>query len=218
MNITRFVTLFVVALAACSPGEQTASASESAQSPDTTIKPLERTPLTAADLEGLEPVDVSIEVPWTRNTVIRSATPQAARSLVQSVVVSSHEGFDRAVFTLSSDAAFPGYDIEMVEPRTAITCGEVEEGDSTVVEHAPAVEGRRFLVLRLTPARTRADGRTTVPTGAEVYALPRILEAGVTCAENDIVTWIAGLAGLADGTEVRVLEMRSPQRLVVDVR
>ena len=166
-------------------------------------------------MEGLEPVDVSVELPWTRNTVNRSATPQAARSLVQSVVVSSHEAFDRAVFTFSSEAAFPGYDIEIVEPETAITCGEVEGGDSTVVEHAPAVEGRRFLVLRFAPARTRADGRAAVATDTDLFELPRIHEAGVTCAEDDAVTWIAGLA---DGTDVRVLEMRSPLRLVVDIR
>ena len=79
----------------------------------------------------------------------------------------------------------------------------------------PEVEGNRFLVLNLHPARTSENGCSTMPVGTETYAQQRVHEAGIACEENDVVTWITGLA---EGTDVRVLEMRGPNRLVVDVR
>jgi hypothetical protein len=228
MNTTRasISLALLLSLAACgSGGDRSADA---APVEDTTIKPLPREPLGEADLVGLEMVNLSVELPWTTNRVERNPGPAAPRSMVESLAVSAHESFDRAVFTFSSDAPFPGYTIELYEPGAAIPCGDIDEteqdvkehaegieGEASEVEYAPELEGNRFLVLRLRPAWVSENGRTTLPIEVEQYGQTRILEAGVTCAQEDVVTWIAGLD---EGSQLRVLEMRSPQRLVLDVR
>jgi len=51
--------------------------------------------------------------------------------------------------------------------------------------------------------------------GTERFELTRLYEGGISCAADNVVTWIVGLS---EGNDVRVLEMRSPQRLVVDIR
>ncbi len=49
----------------------------------------------------------------------------------------------------------------------------------------------------------------------ESYDLERVHEGGISCDADDVVTWIVGLK---KGDNVRVLEMRSPPRLLIDVR
>jgi len=51
--------------------------------------------------------------------------------------------------------------------------------------------------------------------GTERFELTRFYEGGISCDADDVVTWIVGLS---EGSEVRVLEMRTPPRLVVDIR
>jgi hypothetical protein len=51
--------------------------------------------------------------------------------------------------------------------------------------------------------------------GTETYDFARVHEGGISCDADDVVTWIAGLK---EAVSVRVLEMRSPPRLLIDVR
>jgi len=182
------------------------------------IAQVERVPLTEDDLFGLEMSDLDVEIPWTTNVVSRQANPVAPRSMIEAVELSSHEGFDRAQFTFSSDAPAAGYDIRLVDSGSAVTCGSsgsAEDSTVAVAEQIPDLEGTRLLVVLFKPARVEERGRTTLPIGTEMYDHERIQEAGVTCTVDQTVTWVAGLVA---GDELRVLQMRSPQRLVIDVR
>lgn len=224
MTMRHRHVIAVLVLAAACGGETPPSAEGLAQAPDTTIKPVERQPLTEADLVDLDRSELSIEIPWTRNIVDRAPRPAAPRSLVESAVVTTHDGFDRTQFTFSMDAPFPGYRIELVDAGTAVRCGLPDEGhdeegepegEEEEVQHAPELEGARMLVVRIHPGWTSEGRRVTIPTGTETYQLARVQEAGVVCSADDVATWVAGLT---EGTDVRVLEFRDPHRLVVDVR
>ena len=89
----------------------------------------------------------------------------------------------------------------------AVACGD-DEG-------APEIAGSEFVVIRLSPAWTAEGGTTFVPTEVRSHDQAFIRQAGVTCTADQVVTWIAGATS---ASEVRVFEMRNPQRLVVDVR
>ncbi len=214
----------LLALPACG-SEPGASSAQAEQAVDTVIQPLEREALTEADLVGLEIADLSVEMPWTTNAINRNPRPAAPRSMVESVEVTGHEGFDRMTFTFSSDAPAPGYEIRVVPPGVAVQCGEGTEGveadvgedaDARAeVEHTNELTGNQFLVLRLRPAHIIDQGRRTMSIGTETYELTRVYEGGISCDTDDVVTWIVGLR---EHSNVRVLEMRSPRRLVIDVR
>jgi hypothetical protein len=145
--------------------------------------------------------------------------------LIESVEIAGYDGFDRTTFTFSSDAPAPGYQIRIVPPGLGVRCGETAEGaeadagegevESPEAEHTPELAGNQFLVLRLRPAWIVDQGRRTMSIGTERFELTRLYEGGVSCAADDVVTWIVGLS---EGSNVRVLELRSPPRLVVDIR
>lgn len=213
----------LLALPACESDPE-ASTAQVEQAVDTTIRPLEREPLTEADLVGLEMAELGLEVPWTSNTINRTPAPTAPRSLIESVEIAGYDGFDRMTFTFSSDAPAAGYQIRIVPPGLGVRCGETTEGvepgaedtgESPEAEHTPELAGNQFLVLRLRPARIVDQGRRTMSIGTERFELTRLYEGGVSCDADDVVTWIVGLS---EGSNVRVLEMRSPPRLVVDIR
>lgn len=167
--------------------------------------------------------NLSVELPWTTNLINRSPNPVAPRSMVESVEVTAHEGFDRMTFTFSSDAPAPSYEIRLVPPGLAVRCGEGTdaEGDpqdeeaQQAAEHTPELAGNQFLVLRLRPAHIIDQGRRTMSIETESYDLARVHEGGISCDADDVVTWIVGLK---KGDTVRVLEMRSPPRLLIDIR
>jgi len=216
MTERRACVLFLLlALPACGSNPD-ASTAQAEQAVDTTIKPLEREPLTEADFVDLEMADLSLEVPWTRNAVNRTPAPTAPRSVIESVEVAGYDGFDRLTFTFSSDAPAPGYQIRVVPSGLAVRCGEATDStEAADGEYAPDVSGNQFLVVRLRPARIIDQGRRTMSIGTERFELTRFYEGGVSCDADDIVTWIVGLS---EGSNVRLLQLRSPPRLVVDVR
>ena len=166
-----------------------------------------REPLTEDDLMGVSLADLSIEIPWTVNVINRDPSPIAPRSFVDALEVSGHEGFDRVLFQLSSDAPFAGYNVRIVEGGSVQLCGEEEQ--------PVGAEGDRVLVVALTPARAREEGRTGPPLGMRDYGHTRFQEGGIICENQTQVTWMSTLGEIE---QVRVLEFRSPQRLVVDVR
>ena len=160
--------------------------------------------------KGKNEVDLPVEpveIPWTVNVISRAPSPTAPRSFVDALEVSGHDGFDRVLFRLSSDAPFAGYDVRIVEGGSVQLCGEEEQN--------VGAEGDRVLVVALTPARAREEGRTGPPLGMSDYGYTRFLEGGIICENQTQVTWVSTLG---ESEQVRALEFRSPQRLLVDVR
>jgi len=195
-------------LSACGGGDTSAASDAEAIPIDSAIVTNPpREPLTEADLDGMSLANLSVELPWTRNLVSRDPGPTAPRSFVESVEVSGHESFDRVLFQLSSDAPFAGYGVRIVEGGSTQTCGDEDQ--------VLGAEGDRLLLVGLAPARAREEGRTGPRLGTSEYGHARFREGGIICENAQTVIW---MSTLGEGEQVRVLEFRNPQRLVVDLR
>ncbi len=194
------ILLAALSLAACGGGDAD-DAEPRVAIQDTTAPPIERRPLDETDRTGLEPMNLVMELPWTENQVSRDPTPAAATATLTDVEVLSTEAFDRVIFSFSRDAAYPGYQARIVEDPSALACGG---------EEPPVAEGP-VLAVTLTPV---APG-SGVETGVRTFGQSLFQEGGMACRQDDGVTWVARLD---EGAQVRVLELRDPRRLVVDLR
>jgi hypothetical protein len=123
---------------------------------------------------------------------------------LRSVRVARNEGFDRVVFEFDG-AQVPGYQIEYVD-KPIIKCGS---GDPT------EVAGQSWLQVHLTPAQAHEGGQATITERERKAGLPVIQELELTCDFEGDVTWVLGNA---HPNKFRVMELREPTRLVVDVQ
>ncbi|WNG33035.1 hypothetical protein F0U60_04940 [Archangium minus] len=115
-----------------------------------------------------------------------------------------NEGFDRVVFQFEGDQV-PGYHLEYID-KPVIKCGS---GDPT------DVAGQGWLQVRITPAQAHADGKVTVASRERKPKLPVLEELELTCDFEGEVTWVLGVK---HPNKYRVMELREPTRLVVDVQ
>jgi len=196
-----------LAFAACTGDAAPSGGGAAAMAADTNIKPLVREPLTEADLEGIAMADLSVELPWTANRVSRDPEPAAGPAWLQSVETSGTTGFDRVTFTFAQLTAFPGYEIDIVEAGADIPCGE--EGNPL------SLQGDRALVIRVIPANAHDANGVRVRVRTRSISQDRFADGGLVCDDNNNVVWAAGLNS---GDKLRVLELRNPKRLVVDIR
>ncbi|HSW28840.1 MAG TPA: hypothetical protein VLH75_05005 [Longimicrobiales bacterium] len=194
--------LVAVALAACGGSREADTASMPV---DTLIKPMEREPLTEADLAGFTLAELVLELPWTTNQVGRAAAGGAPASSIRGAEVGGHEGFDRVVFLLDDDEPVPGYDIAIAAAGASLPCGE----------GGYELTAARSLVVSFRPARLAPDDVTGSPAGIRSTGASRMARAGVACDTGDAVVWVAELP---QGDQMRVLELRDPSRIAVDVR
>lgn len=197
----------MLALAACAGDGAPSADGDASMAVDSTIRPVERQPLTEADLMGVAMADLSLELPWTQNRVSRDPAPSQGPGWVESVEALGGEGFARVLFTFADIAFFPGYEVDFVDAGANVACGE--EGK------ALSFSGDRAVVIRLKPANAHDLERVRVPVRTGSLARDQFTEGGLVCDLNDNVVWAAGLNS---GDQVRVLEFRNPKRLAVDIR
>jgi hypothetical protein len=141
---------------------------------------------------------------WTSGS--RTADRGGEPSLATAVRVGRNPDFDRVVFEFGTGAA-PGYHVEYVD-RPVRQCGS---------GHAVDVEGDAWLEIRLTPARAHdSAGNPTVMHQSSLHPeMPVVREIRLTCDFEGHVTWVLGLA---HPNRYRVITLRNPSRIVVDVR
>lgn len=197
------IVLSVALLSACGGSEPSEAGSEMAQ--DTFIKPIERQPLTEADMVGFDLTHLALELPWTRNSISRDAAVGAPPVAISTVEVVGHEGFDRVTFATDGPVPDAGYEIRLAAAGDTVACGPES--------HAMAAE--RTLVVAFAPATVGAGEGARVPSGVRDAGAPRMARAGLLCDVDGVVIWVAELAS---GDQMRVLELREPGRIVVDVR
>lgn len=195
----------VLALAAACGGEGSRPEAATDLPQDTFIRPVEREPLTEADLAGMSMSELAVELPWTRNIMGRDPVPGAQPAHVLGAQVAAHERFDRVVFLLDDTLPPPGYQIYLAEAGASLACGGRTE----------ELKAPRTLVVTFTSARTGTGGESSLPLRVSSTSAPRIPRAGVVCDEGGTVAWIAELA---QADQLRVLELRGPSRIAVDVR
>jgi len=117
-----------------------------------------------------------------------------------------NDGFDRIVFEFEDE--LPGYDLSYVD-QPVRECGSGE---------VVPIEGDGWLRVRFEPARAHEfvgeEARVTVSDRSRRLDLPVATEAHVTCDYEAVLEWVVGVRS---PNHYRVLELREPARLVVDI-
>jgi len=183
--------VFLGLLTACGPSDQGAGAPEEGVTAETTV-------LAGDDLAGLEEDNVVFNLQWVSGPVNREPTPGGAPSQLELLTTVPAEGFDRVVFAFS-EGAFPGYEI-----------GWAEDGARDCAGESVDIAGDRHLRVRLR--------MLTAPAGvgeALQVTHPNLQAVALTCRDGAELEWHLGFR---DSAQVRVVEMRAPSRLVVDVQ
>ncbi len=140
---------------------------------------------------------------WATHAVAATRAAAGVATLRQ-VRFARHEDFDRVVFEF--DGALPGYRVAYGSAPAA-ACGS---------GRPVAVAGAAHLETTFTGARAHDDaGRSTVDARSAAPGLPNLRAAALTCDFEGHVAWTFGFAGRAP---FRVLELRAPPRIVLDVR
>lgn len=143
------------------------------------------------------------EPQWTAG-VVKQKREGLAPVTLRAVREARNEGFDRVVFEFAGTQV-PGYQLEYVD-KPIIKCGS---GDPT------EVAGQSWLQVRLTPAQAHESGQVTITERERKASLPVIQELELTCDFEGEVVWVLGNAR---PNKYRVMELREPTRLVVDVQ
>jgi hypothetical protein len=157
--------------------------------------------LDSADFAGIEAANVTFNLHWTQGAVNRDPERLAPPvNEVQEVTTLEGEDYDRVIFHLG-EGSIPGYSLTWVE-EPAVHC---ESGE------AIQIAGERRLLLRLTAA-------TALPSalGPQDPRYENLQAFASTCVrEGGALEW---QLGVREQAQVRVIEVRNPRRLVVDVR
>jgi hypothetical protein len=125
--------------------------------------------------------------------------------ILEDVRLGQHAGYDRIVFEFRQDE-MPGYHIEYVDKPT-YSCGSGE---------AVWLAGDGWLRVRFDATQAHDDqGRSTVAYRGRVVDLPIVKEIQNTCDFEGEVTWVLGVSS---PNHYRVLELKHPTRLVVDIK
>jgi hypothetical protein len=141
---------------------------------------------------------------WTAGETVRPR-PGSYPARQVGLRAARHDGFERVVFEFE-EGRLPGYHIEYVD-RPIRQCGS---GD------AVAVAGDGWLEVRFEPAYAHTEeGRPTITARSQRPNLPNLKQLELTCDFEAHVTWVLGVGS---PNRYRVLELRDPARLVVDVR
>ncbi|WP_434386180.1 AMIN-like domain-containing (lipo)protein [Melittangium boletus] len=123
---------------------------------------------------------------------------------LREVRAARNEGFDRVVFQFDTEQV-PGYRVEYLD-TPAIHCGSGDE---------VPVAGQARLQVSLQPAQAHENGQSTVTERARKPALPMLAEMKLTCDFEGEVSWVFGVK---EPRSFRVLELKAPARLVVDIQ
>ena len=138
---------------------------------------------------------------------VREAAEARAVATQRDLRAARNEGFDRIVFEFEEH--LPGYEVAYVD-QPVRECGTGE---------VVPIEGDGWLRVRFEPARAHElDGERARATIADrsrrLDALPMATEAHLTCDHEGVLEWVVGVRS---PNRYRVLELREPARLVVDI-
>ncbi|WP_422652963.1 AMIN-like domain-containing (lipo)protein [Archangium sp.] len=195
-----------LAAAGCKKEEPTAPTPPTAQTPDagagaTPAPPPPPAP-TSPGSQAAQPEDPK-NPEWTAGLVNIQRSSQRPVTL-REVRTARNEGFDRLVLQFDGDQV-PGYHIEYID-KPVIKCGS---GDPT------EIAGQGWLQVRVQPAQAHEGAQVTVAERERKPGLPILQELELTCDFEGEVTWVLGVK---HPNKYRVMELKEPTRLVVDVQ
>lgn len=126
-------------------------------------------------------------------------------AILKEIRTAQHENYDRVVFEFE-DAEMPGYHVEYID-KPVRACGS-----GNVVP----LKGDAWLEIRFFPANAHTEkGKPTVENRERAPNHKIIKELKSTCDFEAEVEWVLGVAS---PNKYRVLELKNPTRLAVDIK
>ncbi len=126
-------------------------------------------------------------------------------AVLKEVRTAGHNGYDRVVFEFEG-AEMPGYHVEYID-KPVRQCGSGNPVN---------LKGDGWLEIRFYPANAHTEeGKPTVENRELVPNHKIIKELKSTCDFEADVTWVLGVAS---PNKYRVLELKNPTRLAVDIK
>lgn len=189
-------------LVACSDPRPAPNAGKT-PSPSPT-SPVTATP-TAANVPVDETAEVATDFKGTAGNTEKKNPNATGAALLTDVRSARHSNYDRVVFEFEG-SELPNYRLEYID-RPVRSCGS---GD--VVPFA----GDAWLSVRFSGANAHTDaGEATVKDRVRSPNLPIVKDLKLICDFEAEVEWVMGVSS---PNKYRVLELKSPTRLVVDIR
>lgn len=128
-----------------------------------------------------------------------------ATAVLKEIRAAAHEGYDRVVFEFAG-AEMPSYHVEYID-KPVRACGS-----GNVVP----LRGDGWLKIRFSPAAAHTEeGEPTIKQREQTPNLKIIKEMKSTCDFEAEVEWVLGVAS---PNKYRVLELKNPTRLAVDIK
>ncbi|MBK9153899.1 MAG: hypothetical protein IPM25_06725 [Chloracidobacterium sp.] len=128
-----------------------------------------------------------------------------AVAIMSDVRTARHANYDRMVFEFLGPN-MPTYHIEYID-KPVRSCGS---GDVV------SLAGDGWLEVRFTDAQAHApEGDATIKDRQRSPNLPIVKDLKITCDFEAEVTWVAGVAS---PNRYRVIELKNPTRLAIDIR
>lgn len=196
-------TAAALLLTACGGGDTTTTVTATSTTTVATTAPASTgAPTSTATTGGIDPMDDAS----TRPVHVEATNRRTA--LLTDVRVARHEGYDRVVFTFAD--ALPGYDVRYVGRPVR------QDGSGRAVPLA----GGPVLRVRMENALDADLSKPSAPltyTGPQriTPGTPEIAELARVGGFEGVLTWAVGVR---DRVDFRVATLRSPPRLVLDVR
>lgn len=202
-----FAAVTLLGATACAQGSGDAADIEpdvpSAAGADSSAPTPVDAPADSAAAVAADAVPAEADVRWTSGDT-RVEGVATGTAVLRAVRTARHEAFDRIVYEFES--AVPGYRISYID-RPVRQCGS-----GNVVPF----EGDAWLSMVFEPSDAHTqEGRPTVAERSRRLDLPNVIELKLICDYEAQVEWVAGVHA---PMEYRVLTLREPDRLVVDIR
>ena len=155
--------------------------------------------------EDEKPSDDTAEFAGTVGITDKRNVGIKAPGVMNAVRTARHGNYDRVVFQFAGPE-LPGYHVEYID-KPVHACGS-----GNVVPLA----GDAWLEVRFTDAQAHTpEGQATVADRERAPNLPIIKELKITCDFEGEVTWVLGVSS---PNKYRVLELKNPTRLAVDIK
>ena len=200
MKIALLGLLLTGMLASCSNREASPNV---AQTP--VAAPTVAATTAPANVPADEAADSQPGFEGTVKTTEKKNPKATGAAILRDVRAARHENYDRVVFEFEG-AQLPSFKIEYIgKPVRACGSGEV-------VPFA----GDAWLSVRFSAANAHTDaGEATIKDRTRSPNLPIVKDLKLICDFEAEVEWVMGVSA---PNKYRVLELRSPTRLVVDIR
>jgi hypothetical protein len=200
------VSLCLVAMAACGGGSGGSGGDAAGGEPAaSSTSPPETTPPETAPPTGSPTPEGSTGAlrPPTSTKEVEADKDVSVPPIVTGARYAGHPGFDRVVIDL--DGAVPGYTVRWVDEV-------VQDGSGEGIE----VDGGAYLQVTLHPANAHDEDGTSTWRGGPVFPAD-LTNVRSVVRNGDFEAVVSVAIALDHRAPFRVLEQRSPTRLVIDV-